>query len=51
MQVRGAARRTENPAPAGGAARAGGWRRVAAVAGTLALLIVAFVVLPGWIPL
>ena len=47
----GAARRTENPAPAGGAARAGGWRRIAAVAGTLTLLIVAFVVLPGWIPL
>ena len=47
----GAARRTENPAPAGGAARAGGWLRIAAVAGTLALLIVAFVVLPGWIPL
>ena len=47
----GAARRTENPAPAGGAARAGGWLRIAAVAGTLTLLIVALVVLPGWIPL
>ena len=47
----GTARRTENPAPAGGAPRAGGWRRIAAVAGTFTLLIVALVVLPGWIPL
>ncbi len=47
----GAASRTENPAPAGAAARARGWLRIAAVAATLALLIVAIVVLPGWIPL
>ena len=47
----GAVRGTENPAPAGGAARVGGWLRITAVAGTLALLIVAFVMLPGWIPL
>ncbi|HMF35372.1 MAG TPA: hypothetical protein VKF17_01980, partial [Isosphaeraceae bacterium] len=51
MRVSGAARRTENRAPAGGAARAAGWLRIAAVARTLALLILAFVVLPGWIPL
>jgi len=51
LHVSGPARRTENPAPAGGAQRAGGWRRIAAVAGTLTLLIAALVVLPGWIPL
>ncbi len=51
MHVSGAASRTEDPAPAGAAVRARQWLRVAAVAGTLALLIVAFVVLPGWIPL
>ncbi|MGZ3469258.1 MAG: hypothetical protein ACXWO1_05390, partial [Isosphaeraceae bacterium] len=51
MHVSGAARRTENPASAGGAPRAGGWRWIAAVAGTLTLLIAALVVLPGWIPL
>ena len=46
-----AGKKDRDPAPAGGAQRAGGWRRIAVVAGTLTLLIAALLVLPGWIPL
>jgi hypothetical protein len=51
LQLSGTASGTENSGPTSAAARGVGWLWVAAAAGILSLLIVALVLLPGWIPL